>query len=102
MSAGALLAESVRTAISGLRALASALEEALHRFDQSRHDSSADVENQAGSQPSLGQGTVMAGEIHKKMMTSRAPRESPETKTAASRGRLAEQCAGQTKPSQPV
>ena len=54
MSAGALLAESVRTAISGLRALASALEEALHRFDQSRHGSSSDVENQAGSQPSLG------------------------------------------------
>ena len=54
MSAGALLAESVRTAISGLRALASALEEALLRFDNSRHGSSGDVENQADSQPSLG------------------------------------------------
>ena len=54
MSAGALLAESVRTAISGLRALASALEEALHRFDNSRHGISGDVENQADSQPYLG------------------------------------------------
>ena len=54
MSAGALLAESVRTAISGLRALASALEAALHRFDNSRHGTSGDVENQADSQPSLG------------------------------------------------
>ena len=48
MSAGALLAESVRAAVGGLRAIANALEEALQRFDQPRHGSLRDLENQAG------------------------------------------------------
>ncbi len=45
MNAGALLAESIRVAISGLRAVASALEEALARFDSVHHESFVDCES---------------------------------------------------------
>ena len=38
MNAGALLAESIRVAITGLRAIASALEEALQRFDRLKNE----------------------------------------------------------------
>ena len=38
MSAGALLAESIRVAVSGLRAIATALEQALSRFDRLQNE----------------------------------------------------------------
>lgn len=50
MNAGTLLAESIRVAISGLRAIATALEEALQRFDNLNHESgpAVDLESAEG------------------------------------------------------
>lgn len=61
MSAGALLAESIRVAVSGLRAIASALEEALRRFDNLNNDSgpAVDLESAGGrARPSSDWGLV--------------------------------------------
>ena len=49
MNAGALLAESIRVAVSGLRAIATALEEALRRFDNSHNDSGSALDLEGGS-----------------------------------------------------
>ena len=49
MNAGNLLAESIRVAIGGLRAIATALEEALQRFDNTQHETTLDLESSGGS-----------------------------------------------------
>ncbi len=49
MNAGPLLAESIRVAIGGLRAIATALEEALRRFDSTNHESALDLESFGGA-----------------------------------------------------
>ena len=51
MNAGALLAESIRVAVSGLRAIASALEEALSRFDRLQNESGTSVDLERAAAP---------------------------------------------------
>ena len=66
MSAGALLAESIRVAVSGLRAIASALEEALRRFDNLNNDSgpAVDLESAEGrARPSSDWGLVTSAVV---------------------------------------
>lgn len=53
MNAGALLAESIRVAVSGLRAIASALEEALSRFDRLQNEPGTPVDLERAAAPAL-------------------------------------------------